>query len=361
MNIKIPRQEFAGALGDLAGSLPRVSILPALEGYLFDFSEHIVEVTASNGQMTTNFKLWYGSEQPGKVVIPAKLLSIVKSMSSEEITLKVDPEKNVAEIKGGTAKFMLNCTTAEDYPQEPLGDLPNMVKLETTKFKEALKNVTFAVSKDIARIAFSGVVFTKDKLISSDTYRLAFADLELGEEEVSLLVPLNAVQLANRIIDGMYTTIFWDESSIRFANEICQISTRLIEARFPDVSGVIPEGCKTKVPNLPFESFSASLQRAALLAPGDKQAVTLTLQEPETGKSFTVSVRGEYGEMEETLEAEWEGEPVQVICNAKYLLEALKNVPDNVEVAFELNGDGGPMIFRWPGYYYLALPIKKLT
>ena len=94
---------------------------------------------------------------------------------------------------------------------------------------------------------------------------------------------------------------------------------RLIEGEFPNYSQVVPKEITRRV-SLPSEILTQALRRVVLLSSERSRAVKFELS---AGKLAISSSIPELGEASEELDIDYEGEPLTIGFNARYLLEAL--------------------------------------
>ena len=76
---------------------------------------------------------------------------------------------------------------------------------------------------------------------------------------------------------------------------------------------------------------------------------------------LNVTAQSEQGDVHEEIDVEVEGDLVDVDFNSKYILDALKNIDDDV-IKIEVNGTQGPCIIKpveGEKYIYLILPIRR--
>jgi len=277
------------------------------------------------------------------VILPAKFIDIVNSITAPEITVDVDDNYN-ATIKAGGASFKLHGHSAEDYPTFDLEQAETFA-VNGAEFKKAVQSVMFAASTDEIRPAFNGIR-CDGKMMASDTYRLAVADFEFP----TCLIPAKFFSHINKLPDGDIRVRLTD-GIVAFEADNLLLATRLLGENYPDVSGVLPNEHKTVV-TVERDELIAMLNRALLLTDGRNSAVNVIVD-----NNLTVKVDSDQGRMEEVIDAGVEGEPIDLYLNAKYFLDVLKIAPEQVNIYF--NGDGQPVVIKWAGYLYLQLPIKK--
>ena len=86
--------------------------------------------------------------------------------------------------------------------------------------------------------------------------------------------------------------------------------------------------------------------------------VQLTMSDETT---LMVSANTETGTHKENIDITIEGEQIDIDFNSRYLIDALKNIEDDI-VRIEFNGSQGPCIIvpvEGNEYVYLILPIRR--
>ena len=118
---------------------------------------------------------------------------------------------------------------------------------------------------------------------------------------------------------------------------IYTVISRLIEGDFLDYKRVIPEGYHTRV-TVDVRDFSNSIERASLI-------ITERLKNPlriTFDGNITVRCQTTLGKVVDELDAEIEGEPVEIGFNNRYLLDALRYSRCD-KLVFEVSGPLSPV------------------
>ena len=133
---------------------------------------------------------------------------------------------------------------------------------------------------------------------------------------------------------------------------------RLIEGLFPDYKQVIPKAGE-KVVRLGRGRFSETLRRISLLSTDRAHAVKLDL-----GKGIVrvLSQNPDLGEAKEDVPVEYDGEPLKIGFNARYLTDVLAVLQSN-DVVLELADDLSPGVLRGGdegdhGFTAVVMPMR---
>ena len=229
------------------------------------------------------------------------------------------------DIESGPASFNLYGSDPADYPLvEEVGIPDGALKIKTSTLKQVLREVVFAASTDESRPAFNGVLFEfKEKGISltaSDTYRLVVKEITSdfwSFEERRYLIPAKSLRELMKVIDedSEIVTIFPYNEQVVFHLDSIYFITRVLNEKYPDVSGVIPKQYQTRV-TVERKTFEETISRAALLTEGINQVIQLSIADQQ----IKVKVSSQLGRMEETLPTNQEGHPLEIHVNSRFIL-----------------------------------------
>ncbi len=369
MHLSINTEELRNCLETVEKALPSRSTMPVISNILLEIDHKQLTFSATNLEMFIKTRLEQNSDNTGKILLPPKLVDIIRYFPTEEVNLNINWDNYRLDISGGSSNFHLYGSDPEDYPSnfDTAADQDQEISIDKFLFRNMLKSVIFAASNEETRPAFNGILFNFQKgylsLTASDTYRLAVKearDESWSIEEMLSLAPARSMRELLRLIGGQQSNIKIRQKSslITFQIEEVLFATRLLEEKFPDVSGVIPKEYKTRV-KVDKKRFEEMVNRASLLAEGKNQAVNLIVND----EILAIKVSGQQGSMEDNLPAGVEGEEIDVFANTRFVLDVLKTI-DEDNVIIDFHGDSGPIIFRLEedqSYLYLVLPIKKVN
>src|SRR6202034_3459883 len=201
---------------------------------------------------------------------------------------------------------------------------------------EAVRQVVRAASHDDARPLLTGVLLSRIdgsiRMVATDSYRMAMRDLPgvtalPGEDD--LLVPARALAELQRlpsrgVAEGEVRQVGVAASSneITFWQGKVQISTRLLEGRYPDYKQLIPDHYPNRL-HLGKESFLAALRRVQLLVRDNTTPVRLSMR--QGGVDLAV-VSQEVGDASESVDGDFTGEDLVIAFNPSYLIDGTEAV-----------------------------------
>jgi DNA polymerase-3 subunit beta len=186
-------------------------------------------------------------------------------------------------------------------------------------------------------------------MVATDGHRLSLVDRQnkkiFGIEEKGIIMPKKGILEVKKIIgdrDGEgEMAIYFNATHGFFKLGKSLTVIRLIEGEFPEYEQVIPKGNDRKLV-MAKERIVSSLKRVSTMANERMEGVKFSLK---TNSVEMSSTHQDFGDAQEEIEVVYDGPPLQVGFNARYLLEAL-NVMDTEEVVMELKDEGSPGILR---------------
>ncbi len=369
MQISINANQFKGCLEIVEKAIPVRSTMPVINNILFEIDNNSLTFAATNLEMYIKASIIYEGTESGKILLPPKIVDIMRYFPTDQVFLNINWDNYRIDISGGSASFHLYGSDSEDYPLslDISLDQKKSVLIDQKKLKDIIKSVVFAASNEETRPAFKGILFYFNKntlsLTASDTYRLAIKELSDDKwsfDEKLLLVPARAMRELLRVMgdDSAKMNIFYEKNILAFKLEEVYFATRLLEEKYPDVSGVIPKEYKTRI-IVGCKELDETINRAALLAEGKNHAVNIRI----SNNQLEASASGQEGSMEEIIPVEQVGEDINIIVNTRFVIDILKFI-DQQKIILDFHGEGGPIIFRLvddQSYLYLVLPIKKVN
>ena len=139
-----------------------------------------------------------------------------------------------------------------------------------------------------------------------------------------------------------------DRDLILFHLKNVDVSSQLLEGKFPDFAAIIPNSYSTSTVMYTSDLLRAC-QRAEIFARDNAYSSRFYITPPkgpgEPGEVKVASRSQERGDNEGILDASIEGEPLDISFNIKYLIEVLRIIPDE-RVVLQSNGAANPGVLR---------------
>ena len=347
MRFIVQSQLLLKSLQTLSGVLNANSTLPILENFLFEFTGDKLVVTASDLETTMTIKIPLDSEtlgdaQEGRMAIPAKkLLESLKTFADIPLVFNINEETFMVEITAGEGKYKLSGQNAEEFPQIPVLEDTTKTEINSSIIASAINKTLFATGNDELRPVMSGIFceLTPDDItfVATDAhklvrYRRTDAKAENAASFILAKKPLN--QLKNTLAGkDMPVVIEYNQRNALFTFDNIELVCRLIDGKYPNYEAVIPRENPNKL-IIDRVSFLNAIRRVAIFANQSTHQVRLKL----SGKELVLSAEDlDYSnEAKERLTCSYDGEPIEIGFNSKFLQEMLNNI-DNEMVKLEMS------------------------
>lgn len=341
MKFSVSSSELLKQLQIASGAIGSNPVLPILEDFLFKIENKKLTIAATDLETSIATTIEVLADDDFTVAVPAKiLLDTLKALPQQPVTFSVNEENWGIEITSSYGKYKLAGENGADFPNIPEADTVETVKINSQYLLEAISKTVFATSSDELRPAMTGVYFQIEmnklvcvatdahKLVKYSTHHLA------GEVSTTFIIPKKALNLLKNALpanDGV--TLSFNKANAFFAFGGMNLVCRLIDARYPDYNAVIPVDNPNNMV-VSRSDFQNSLKRIAIYANKTTNQVVLDIND----KSLTVSAQDLdfSNEATEQMACTYEGNPMKIAFNAKFLAEML-GVLDGDEVRMDLS------------------------
>ena len=348
MEFKISREEFLKGLQKVQGIVDTKGAMPILSNILIKTHSDGIDIFATD--LDIGIKGSYEAKivSEGSVTVSGrKLHEIVRELPDEEIYLKSDSENSWINLSCKKSTFKIACLSPEEYPAFPAYKEEKDLVIEIDLLKEMLKKTNFAISMDETRYTLNGILLESEgediSMVGTDGHRLAFIKKTSGfekKEKVEIIIPKKAQAELLKILDSgdsdqkdekKTISISVEKNHAAFKMGKIILVTRLIDGRFPNYRQVIPNDNNNNVV-IDCKLFLHALRRVAILADEKSRMVKFGVQK---NLMILVSDNSELGEAKEEIDVEYQGTPITIGLNAKYVMDIL-NVINSEKINFKL-------------------------
>jgi len=341
MKLTISRESLLEPLQLVAGVVGRRQTLPILSNLLLVAEDNSLTITGTDQEVELTAKITdVEVAEAGELTVPArKLMDICRSLVDKaSLTLKLDEAR--LSVVSGSFRSHLATLPAVDFPNvEPESD-GSTVDVDSSLLSTLLGKTSFAMAQQDVRLFFNGVLVELDKdqirLVATNGQRLAtsFGEHQTTGELHQYIVPRKGVhELARLLGDAPEgdVALHFSRNHMRVSIANAVLTTKLIDSTYPDYSRAIPGGGDKIMQGNRLEIREA-LNRTSILSNEMYRNVRLQLS---SGKLDLHANNPLQEEAEETVDIEYDGEPLEIAFNVGYLLEALSTMQgETVRMAF---------------------------
>lgn len=365
MEFTCTQENLAQGVGQVVPVTGRNSQLPILQHALLEVRGGVLHLTGTDLEVGVHAIVGGKATKEGSCVVPARQLhEYVQQLPGDHpVELRQKGKAVTVTTPGFRAAFRV--AEVEDFPLLPAIDGEEGAQLNAQLLCQGIGDVLFAAAREESRPEIHSVFIWREKneltLAATDSFRLAerIVPVEEGGESFSLLLPVPTAQEVVRLFAVQEAVRFTPrENLILLRGEGVELSSRLIDATYPDYQQIIPRRWQTKI-TVEREKFVRALKTLLVFLPRDSRRVRLVYEEGQQSLQLGV-VGGETGEGEVTLPSEGEGGRQELLLNIQYVLDGVQHIPGKTcEIAFQ--GAEAPVVFRPEGvrgYVYVVMPIQ---
>lgn len=307
--------------------------------------------------------------EEGRTTLSARKLFeiIAKLPSSREVAFEIEEAVQTARIQSGTSVFDMRTLPADEFPLIKQIDSQDYMEVDAKAFIKAINQTAFAAASYDANNVLGGVYFQLNanglEMAATDGSRLARrvepVDSQWSGKEVFAIIPAKTLQEFLKMAGSdaeLPVRIAIQDGQISFRTARYYVLSRLLDGQYPKYNQLIPAENKI-VAYANKKAFIDSLERAAVMANERTNIVKLVLDKNNLSLAANTP---DVGDSKDTMDILYDGEPLSIAFNYKYVLDALK-VIESEDVRMETNGALSPTIFKAKeenGYLCLVMPVQ---
>ena len=322
-------------------------------------------------------------ESSGAITLPAKMFGeIVSRLSADSpITLNSDEGSEQVDLTSSSGTYQMRGMPAEDFPDLPLVQSGEPIRLDPQVLVKGLRATLFASSSDEAKQILTGVHLGLDgqglECAATDGHRLAVLKLKhaLPDQDspggapagtvanaVDVTVPARSLRELERLLSARQSSepvsLFCDRGQVVFLWSDQVLTSRSLDGTYPNYRQLIPDSFSRQL-QVDRRALIAALERVAVLADQHNNVVKI-VSDPLAGQLLISADAQDVGSGSESLAAVVSGEAIQIAFNVRYLIDGLKAIAAD-QVELHCNAPTTPVILvpvGEPGFTYLVMPVQ---
>lgn len=364
MKLALLQQDLSPALQAASRCVGVRSTLPVLDNILLSVEGNKLKIAATNLEIGIIKFIPVEVSSPGEITVPAKVLvELISGLGPSKIEL--EGEEEILTLRSGNFQAVVNGILASEFPIIPLSDGKGI-----GFDKEVLlpcAQILFAAAVDEGRPVLTGILTEvgegKVDFVATDGFRLAHRQINLPKKSSPFksLIPRRTFEEVLRVItedqaDSVNISSSQNQNQIVFTIGQTIISSRLIEGTFPNWEKIIPTQISSRA-LLDKEELLKALKLAAVFAKNEANIVVLTTKKDKLTLKSQVK---EVGSQENEIEAQVEGEGVEIAFNTKFLQDATTSSPSS-QLSIEFSGPLSPALLKpvgVAGLEYIVMPVR---
>lgn len=361
------------AISRVIGAVNKSGVSEYLASFKISITnQFMVEATNMDLVMSSWFMLDRVVEHGSFCVDAYSLFEVAKKLPRDvEVNFKIDKPSdnlNYLVIQYGKSKFELATLDVEHYPS-----LLTTVKEQTISLKK--DTLSFLIDKtksciypNETRYNINGLLLhlhqesMKIFGVTTDGHRLAysFAENDTITKTAKITIPKKFVLELKKVVDSEEDDIKLDVSptKVTFNFAHSRLTTKLIDAEFPDYQRVIPKDYIDHF-SVNTRNFLTAIDRVSsiYLNATNEIGVRLIISQNAVKISSIKDINRSFDELPATFT---KAEDLQIMCNFVYLKEVLSLI-DSEEVQIFVKDSNYPIMVQdsaTSSFFYIIMPMK---
>ncbi|MBR1799203.1 MAG: DNA polymerase III subunit beta [Bacteroidales bacterium] len=347
MKFIVNSQQLLKQLQALSGVLSSNNTMPIINCFHFHLEEGKLTIKTTDLSTTLVSRIDVETGQMAaaeEVAIPSKmLLDTIKTFDDVPLTFNVDATDHNVTLSSGDGEYRLAGMDADTYPTMPTSEGTSVVVMSSNALVNAINKTIFAASNDEMHQQMSGI-FCEMKpegitFVATDAHKLVrYRRTDVtSNETTSFILPKKPIKIVKDILsmqkDDSDVSLEYNNTNIFITYGNFYMACRLIDARYPNYEAAIPKDNPNKL-IIDRQSFLNTLRRVSIFASQATHQVRLainagSLEITAEDLEFSNNAR-------EALPCQYEGEPMEIGFNAKFLVEMIGNL-ESEQVLIELS------------------------
>ena len=333
MEFKVSSQELLKGISDVSKAIPSKSALAILENFLFVLNGNILEITASDTELTLRTDVEVDSTaEEGSMAVPARhIIDLLKALPDQPISIKTVSDSSF-ECRWSSGNSVLPYFPAEDYPEiKGTGDDAQKVVFPAQTLVDGINGTVYATADDEMRPVMNGIYFDIDvdstTLVASDSHKLicyTTGDVK-ATGKLSFILHKKPANVLKSIIgkDIEEVEVIFDSTTVVFKFGTTMMVCRLIVGKYPKYRDVIPQN-NANILKINRTQFLNTIRRVAVCANKASNHVKFDLKPDQL--ETTAQDLGFATTAYEKISCDYSGDNLTIGFKSPFLVDILSNM-----------------------------------
>jgi len=373
MKASLMQENLSKALSHVIKAVSNRPNIPVLANVLIETEKSRIKLSATN--LEIGVSTWVGATvaQEGKLTVSAKLLAeFVNSLKSGKLELNFNESQLEVKSVDNTAEFFV--IAADDFPKVPEVEGDSLLDAPAVAFADAISQTSVASATDESRPVLTGLLLEAEgktlTMVGVDGFRLARKILKLekaADEKMSEIVPAKALIEVERLIrdtasekDIVKIFLLVSKNQMLFKIGDVELSTRLIEGKFPDYQQIMPKesSLRAKVKKSDLADMLKVVNIFARNVVGNKAKFSIDADAKKMKLEANVA---DLGKNESAINIhDIQGEDFETGFNVRFLSDMIGTIASE-DVIFETNSPTAPGVFldsKDKNFIHVIMPMR---
>jgi DNA polymerase-3 subunit beta len=366
MKVTAPKNELEQAVFRAEKITGKNLSLTVLRALLFIAEGKTLTIRATNLDLGIEIRIPAQVVDKGTVAVPGDVLNSFLANSPRTTKTTLSTKDGVLEVATEQSTARIKTLPHDDFPTLPKPTTTRTITLPAGDLAAGLRSVWYAASPSSMKPELSSVLVAEEHgdivFAATDSFRLAEKRIKTkGAEGLPpLLIPLKNITEVVRTLEqaNAPAELHINDNQIAFIVGETYLTTRIIDATFPDYKQIIPAEFVAEATVLKDDLintlkistiFSNKFNQVLLNLSAKKKQLIVETNNSEIGESTT------------TLDAALSGEDLAIGFNYKYITDSFQSITTD-SVSLRFGGAGKPLVMCGVGdktFTYLVMPMNR--
>ena len=361
MKFTATKSNLMNAINAASRAVPTRTAMTILECFRMEASTEGLSLMANDLELAIEAKADALVAENGVICLDAKMFGeIIRKLPDKNITIETDA--GTVKVSCGRAKFVIPSSDADEFPAMPKADKGTGNKLSQPVLKQAIQGVLFCIGRNESDKVMTGVNIKTANgitLAALDGSRIAVRNITTDTtSSEDVIVPGKSMSDLSKLLNGGeedFVEVYFSKSHAVFITDTTTVVTRLIDGKYYPYEKMFAGNPAIAV-TIGRQELLSCIDRAMLfMKDNDKKPVVCDFM----GDACKVSVKSQYGTMDEDISIVKTGDDITFGCNPVFMMDVLKALESD-DVTVYLSNKNMPALIKDKegSYKYLILPVN---
>ena len=366
MKFECLKERIQSAVNKAEKAVGRNMSLPILSCMLFECRKNSLKIKATNLDIGVEIDVPIRGLSDGVAAISSSVINGFISNVLNDGSLKFEQKDGSLLVQSSNSSAVLKTLPIEDFPVIPKPNSEKSIRIAAKNLINGLKSVWYSAAVSGIKPELSSIcLFGGDGVltfVATDSFRLA--EKKIKAKDVKdfnhTLLPVKNVGEIIRIFDDIEADLDVGVSNnqLTISSGSIYLTSRLIDATFPDYNRIIPKEFDTEATLLK-EDLAQALKQINIFSDNFHQ---VNVKINPSKKVFELKAGGgQTGEVVNKLSAAISGGEIDISFNFRYISDSLQSInTDSITLSFA--GAHKPMVITGvndQSFTYLVMPMNR--
>ena len=356
MKFIVTKSDIFKTLSHLQNIVSKKNTLPILSNILIEAENNSLTLSSTDMDISIKETIACNVIDRGSTTLNAHMMfEIIKKLPDASEIEFISNDGKILTIRSNVSKFSLSCLPKDEFPiiETNINNSKKIIVNSQTILNQ-INRTKFAISNEETRYFLNGLYFnisSNEKnstmtFVGTDGHRLATSSVVINnsiDEIPGVIIPKKTINELSKLLSENYDDIEIDISInkiIFFIDKLILIS-KLIDGNFPDYTRVIPKNNNNDL-MIDRQNLLSAVDRVSTIANEKSPSIKLKLLKNLINLS---SNNSENSTATEDIEANYEGNDIEIGFNSRYIMDILDNL-DGKEIKISFNDNSSPIVIQ---------------